>query len=925
MKKHLTFAAAALFAMTLFSPLFSGTLHAQEQGSADVQAGVSSEDQNSSQAQPSVGRISVIRGNVSIQRGDSGDWVAATVNTPIESGDRISTGDDSRAEIQLDYANVVRLDQNSTIKIADLTADHIQLQVGQGVVSYSVFPNGKADAEIDTPNSAVHPLRTGEYRIQIDNDSQTEVTVREGEAEVSEPQGSTRVDAGQIITIQGTDNPQYQTANAAPSDDFDRWSEDRDHTIQSAQSWNHDDRYYTGSEDLDHYGHWENVPDYGQVWVPAQDSGWAPYRDGRWVWEPYYGWTWVSYEPWGWAPYHYGRWFTYGGDWVWWPGPVGVYGGWGYYPVWSPAYVSFFGWGGGVSFGFGFGNVGWLPCGPGDFFNPWWGFGVSRVTFINVVNINNFDRDDFRFGHDRFGRGVGDRDWGRRMDPLFRGRNGFSNIGRFANDARIRNGVSSVRGDQFGRGDARFQRGLGKQEFQKASFMTGKLPAVPNRQSLGRVQDRVSPGIARTSAANNQRFFSQSRPQFTPRPFNTSAAAQQRIVENSRMQAGAANGRFGTSANGREGVTSGGKPFQQNSRVPMNETTRPGVATRGNAPAPSTEQTRPGVATRGNAQPQTEQTRSGWHSFGGNGNGNARVQGQPQGQGNFPNRGIQQPRGNQPQAQPRSFQPQSRQPESRPNGNFRPFTPPNNSGARQPMNQPRGNPGPAQPRSFQPPTRQPDSRPNGNFRPFTPPNNGGARQPMNQPRENQAQPRSFQQQNPSRPNGNGSSWRQFTPQQSPSGGMRENSRPENSRPQLNMRQPIAQPRGAYNGGRGPYGGNSGDYGRAAENPRSMGGDRPSYSPPPSRSYGSYGGGRPSYNPPSRSYGGGGYSAPRGESRPSYGGGGGRPSYGGGGGGGRSYSGGGGGGSRGGGGGGGSRGSGGGGSRGGGGGHPGRPH
>ena len=847
MKKHLTFAAAALFAMALFSPLFNGTLRAQEQGSTDAQASYSSEDQNSSQAQPSVGRISVIRGNVSIQRGDSGDWVAATVNTPLESGDRISTGNDSRAEVQLDYANVVRLDQNSTVKIADLTADHIQLQVGQGVVSYGVFPNGRADAEIDTPNSALHPLRTGEYRIQIDNDSQTEITVRDGQAEVSEPQGSTRVDAGQLITIQGTDSPQYQTANAAPPDDFDRWSADRDHTIQSAQSWGHDDRYYTGSEDLDRYGHWENVPDYGQVWVPAQDSGWAPYRDGRWVWEPYYGWTWVSYEPWGWAPYHYGRWFVYADDWVWWPGPVGVYGGWGYDPVWSPAYVSFFGWGGGVSFGFGFGNVGWLPCGPGDFFTPWWGFGVSRVTFINVVNINNFDRDDFRFG-----RGVGDRDWGRRMDPLFRGRNGFSNIGRFANDARIRNGVSSVRGDQFGRGDARFQRGLGRQQFQKASFMTGKLPAVPNRQSLGRVQARVSPGIARTSMDNNRRFFSQSRPQFTPRPFSTSAAAQQRIVENSRGQGGGGNGRFGASANGRAGVSGAapGQPFRQSSRAPMNETTRPGVAARGNA------------AVQGNTQ-----TRPGWHSFGGNTNVNARVQGQPQRQGGFPNRSIQQPRGNQPQAQPRSFQPPTRQPASRPNGNFRPFTPQNNGGAR-PMTQPRGNPAPARP--------------------------GNPRGP------------------------NGGNWHQFTQQQPPRGGFRENSRP-----QLNMRQPIARPRGSYNGGR-VYGGN---YGRPTENPRSFGGGRPSYSPPPNRSYGG------GYSP--RSYGGGGgYSAPRSEPRPSFGGG--RPSYGGGGGrpsfgggrpsGGRPSFGGGGGRPSGGGG----RPSGGGGSRGGGGGnrgggHPGRPH
>ncbi|HEV2304034.1 MAG TPA: DUF6600 domain-containing protein [Candidatus Acidoferrales bacterium] len=881
MRKHLAFAVATLFALALCSPMVGPTLRAQDQGGADIQAQASvntGDNGDSSQVQPSVGRVSVIRGNVSIQRGDSGDWIAATVNTPLESGDRISTGDNSRAEVQLDYANVVRLDQNSTVKITDLTADHIQLQVGQGLVSYGVFPNSRADAEIDTPNSAVHPLRSGEYRIQIDSDSQTEVTVRSGQAEVSEPQGSTRVDAGQLITIQGTDSPQYQTADASAPDDFDQWNQSRDRAIEDAQSWKHDDRYYTGSEDLDAYGHWEYVPDYGQVWVPDQNSGWAPYRDGTWEWEPYYGWTWVSYEPWGWAPYHYGRWFVYGGNWAWWPGPIGVYGGWGYDPIWSPAYVSFFGWGGGVSFGFGFGNVGWLPCGPGDFYTPWWGYGVSNVTFINFGDRDRWGRGGY--GRGGFGRGVGDRNWGRRMDPLYRGRNGYSNIGRFANDARIREGVSSVRGDQFGRGDARFQRGIGTQQFRQASFMTGRLPVVPDRQSLGRVQSRVSPAIARTAQANNQHFFSQSRPQYTPRSFNQQVAQQQRIVQNSRAQMGA-NGRFGgaAAANGRFAGSANGR-----AKGPVN-----GQRGFGNATP------RPGVATRGNAQ-VGGQTRPGWHSFGGNANGNARVQGQ----GNFQNRGIQQPRGNAGgnQAPARNFQNRSIQ---QPRGNrqtgpgsatwnrFTPNSSPASRGGNQApvrnfQSQPSGNQTPA--RNFQ---SRPQSSPRPGWHSFT--NNGNARPQGPSTSQNRGiqQPRGARQTGPG-----GATWNRFTPNSSPAsrGGNSprpgwnnfrpapNNGRGNVSRPQLNMRQPIAQPR-AY-GSREGYGGNygrpSGNYGRPNYSPRSFGGGGRSYNPPPSRSY--------------RGYGGGAYSAPRGNysrpsfgggGRPSFGGGGGRPSFGGGGG------------------------------------------
>src|SRR5437879_896551 len=61
------------------------------------------------QADQGVARVSMIHGDVSTQRGDSGDWSAATLNAPVVSGDKISTGDNARAEMQLDYANILRV------------------------------------------------------------------------------------------------------------------------------------------------------------------------------------------------------------------------------------------------------------------------------------------------------------------------------------------------------------------------------------------------------------------------------------------------------------------------------------------------------------------------------------------------------------------------------------------------------------------------------------------------------------------------------------------------------------------------------------------------------------------------------------------------------------------------------------------------
>jgi hypothetical protein len=453
--------------------------------------------QQAQQAQPNdpgAARISFIHGDVSTQHSDSSEWIAATVNTPVVNGDHLSTGQNARAEIQLDHANILRMSGQTTANVVSLARNQMQVQVGQGLVSFDVLKNNDSGVEINTPNVAIRPqLGEGGYRILVNSDNETIIDVRRGSAEISTPQGSTVVQHDQRITIQGNaDNAQYQVSGAPGRDDWDRWNSDRDHMIESAESWRHTNPNYTGSQDLDAHGHWRDVPDYGQVWFPNDGPDWAPYRDGRWVYEPYYGWTWVSYEPWGWAPYHYGRWFVYGGNWGWWPGPVYA----GYYPVWAPAYVSFFGFGGGgwgvnVGFGFGggFGSVGWLPCGPGDRFFPWYGRGINRVNEVNITNIHN----NFNGG----------------MNPLREGPRAYSNLNRAFNDEHVRNGISSMRSGDFGhaRVPTRQSR-IDEGSFRQASVMTGAHPVSPSRQSFQATDRQPNPSSIPNRSSANQHFFS---------------------------------------------------------------------------------------------------------------------------------------------------------------------------------------------------------------------------------------------------------------------------------------------------------------------------------------------------------------------------------------------------------------------------------
>ena len=488
-----------------------------------------------------VARISLIHGDVSTQRGDSGAWSAAVLNAPVVAGDRVSTGDKARTELQLDYANMLRLAEHSQANINTLTTSQIQIQLGHGMANYSVFKNSDADAEIDTPNVAIRTeRRESSFRILVTADDHTEVLVRKGEIEVTTPQGGTRVGQNQFITIQGTgDQAQYKIGEAPARDDFDQWNTDRDNMIRNSEARRNTNDYYVGTEDLDNHGTWSEVPDYGPVWRPYEtDPNWAPYRNGRWVYEPYWGWTWVSYDDWGWAPYHYGRWMYIDGGWGWWPGPV--YGYPYYRPIWAPAYVSFFGWGGGFGFGFGWGwgSIGWLPLGPCDHFHPWWGRWGGR---FGEGRFNEFNRGGFA--------------------PLHGG-NRFSNVNLAMHDQHFR-GATSVSGHEFGTGHMSAQA-VSHAQFQNARFSTGRLPVTPGRESFS--------ASGRAAAASTTRNVSQNQHFFSAR--GTTGTASGRSIGSGREVARPGNTNTRTGSNGGFERSNGNSEARGNAN--MGSTPRPG-------------------------------------------------------------------------------------------------------------------------------------------------------------------------------------------------------------------------------------------------------------------------------------------------------------------------------------------------------------
>jgi hypothetical protein len=325
-----------------------------------------------------VARLGYLEGSVSFQPAGEDDWVGAVPNRPMTTGDQLWTDQDSRAEVQLGSA-VIRLASNTGFSFLNLDDNTVQVQLTSGAIYITVRRlRGDDDFEIDTPNQAFTIFQPGHYRIEVGADgNDTVISVREGDGESTGGGQSYELRGGQRATLSGTDQLYADVEELYGPDNFDTWSESRDHRYdysRSAQYLSHD---VVGFDDLDDYGDWRDDPGYGHIWFPNRvDAGWAPYHEGHWAWISPWGWTWVDDSSWGYAPFHYGRWVSVGGRWGWVAGPVAVQA------VYAPALVVFIGGGPG---GFG-GNVGWFPLGPREVYVPSYHVSEAYVTRVNISN-----------------------------------------------------------------------------------------------------------------------------------------------------------------------------------------------------------------------------------------------------------------------------------------------------------------------------------------------------------------------------------------------------------------------------------------------------------------------------------------------------------------------------------------------------------
>jgi hypothetical protein len=376
-------------------------------------------------------RLSQMEGDVQIQSKDLTEWTPATINLPVQEGDRLWVPKDAWVQVETREGNVLRLDADSALEILAVDEESLQVYLSQGQAYLNFKKVNNSMLQVDTPVSSIRIYDSSTLNVALAENGNTEISVFRGAVFAENRTGEVRVGAGKMLSM---DDELPTLMALAPPDDWERWNKEWDESLSEGEG----SEQYLPQElsgygrDLNRNGRWVETQEYGYVWTPTIDisADWAPYRHGRWVWIGG-DYVWIASEPWGWAPYHYGRWSHISSHgWCWVPPPR-------HEVYWGPGYVSW------VSTNT---DVAWVPLAPGEIY---YGHGHYGPHSVNIVDAD--------------------------ISAVIPGRN-YRNV-------HVRNAVSVVHRDAFLRGQ---YRNMGHREnpFLRERINIGRPRLEPERATM---------------------------------------------------------------------------------------------------------------------------------------------------------------------------------------------------------------------------------------------------------------------------------------------------------------------------------------------------------------------------------------------------------------------------------------------------------
>lgn len=264
---------------------------------------------------PRFARLGSFEGPVEVQWDAADSWRPGAVNLPLPESTRIRTGPAAKLEIELDDTSAFRMAGEGLAELSDYTklsgGQRITvISLDRGLAYFTGEPGDGGSIHLLVPGAQLALKQGSRIRLQaLDNAS--EVAIIEGAARLITPSAEMDLHQGQSARVAVPSSTHFSLFREISPLELDGWNEQLDKSEAEAPA---------SRLDLDRAGKWIADGEYGTVWQPASQSGWAPFRQGRWIWYQSAGFVWAAEETWGWKPYHEGRWLQHKNlGWVWVP------------------------------------------------------------------------------------------------------------------------------------------------------------------------------------------------------------------------------------------------------------------------------------------------------------------------------------------------------------------------------------------------------------------------------------------------------------------------------------------------------------------------------------------------------------------------------------------------------------------------------
>jgi hypothetical protein len=194
--------------------------------------------------------LSMVQGLVAIRKPDTGQWVRATVNAPVEEGYTVATERNSFAEVQFENGSTLRIGEFSRIEFKQLALaphrGHVnRLTLVVGVATSNVSPEKHDEYVVTAAGVNVTPRGRAEFRTDL-KAGRMRVEVFNGHVLAADAKQSETVGKNHAVAYDYRSGAAFQEAKAIQRDGWDKWVQERDREADLAAYRRTDDPNNTG-------------------------------------------------------------------------------------------------------------------------------------------------------------------------------------------------------------------------------------------------------------------------------------------------------------------------------------------------------------------------------------------------------------------------------------------------------------------------------------------------------------------------------------------------------------------------------------------------------------------------------------------------------------------------------------------------------